>query len=43
MKISLQAKFWKFLSNLLDFFLNERVYHGEGSYERKFKENSPEK
>jgi len=32
MKIFVQGKLWNYLSDLLDFFLNERVYHGEGVY-----------
>jgi len=30
MKISLEAKLWNYLSDLLDFFLNERVFHKKG-------------
>ena len=36
MKIPVRAELWNYLSDLLDFFLNERVFHEEGLYERKF-------
>jgi len=34
--MKIQAKLKNFLSDLLDFFLNERVFHGEGLCVRTF-------
>jgi len=36
MKISVQAELWNCLSDLLDYFLNERIFYEEGLYEREF-------
>lgn len=37
MKIFVQVKlFWNYLSDFLDFCLNERVYHGEDSYRKSY-------